>query len=1390
MASESVELTALPPSSVTNDNENNAATTDTPAHQPQNEKKDHMAVNVDGAAGGTGASTAATNSPYLLAGTPADGSSSALEGFQEEEFGNKVEAVKMRKIKFQELFRYASSTDYILMGVGILCAVVAGAAFPLTTVLFGQLINVFAAPPYPYDAESHDQAFNDAYHQRWQADLISQVNTYTVYFLYLAIGTFVTTYIYMCTFVAAGENMSHRIREQYLKSVLRQDIGWHDSQGAGEVATRITSDMLLIQDAISEKVPIAASQVFTFMAAFVIAFYRSWRMTLVLLSVIPLIVASIAVMNILSSRLQARILNLYSAAGTIAEEAISSVRTVVAFNAQDKLGGRYAKELGGARDWGVKKSAVTGLGLGLLFMWIYLAYSLAFFYGGQLLDRNQIDAGTIVNVFFAVLIGAFSMGQIAPELQAFAFGIGAGSKIFMTLDRKPEIDTENTGGVKMDEETVKGRIELKDVEFTYPARPDVKILKGISLSIEPGSTVALVGQSGSGKSTIIQVNPLLADVIRLLTSSGAQLIERFYDVTAGVVTFDNVNVKDFNLLWLRQHIGLVSQEPTLFEGTVADNVAQGLIGSPLDTSDPVARLELIKDACRKANAHDFIELLPQGYGTQVGERGLLLSGGQKQRIAIARAIIKNPRVLLLDEATSALDTTSERVVQAALDNASKGRTTIVIAHRLSTIRNANLIVVMARGEIVEQGTHDELVEANGMYKKLVEAQHLNQIENEAKVKAAIEAGEVVEEGDAVEPIAADADAKSEKKSLRKASNPSLRPSSLRRSTKGDAELGEKPSSRLSLWYVVKEVYKLNLPEWKFTLLGLVSATIAGLVIPFFAIAFSHIIEAFSEIDVEDRRNKINFWAAMFVVLAAVTALTNVLQNASFGLANEYLTERVRQKLFHSILHQDISYFDDEDHSTGVLTSGLSIDAQKIQGAAGVTLGTALQLCATLFGGLIVAFYYGWALALVGMCIIPVLVLAGAFRAMVLSFYAEKAKKSYERSAQVACESVAAIRTVQSLTREKKVHDGYLDLLEGPLKDGYRNAFINTILYAISQCANFLGNALVFWFGGQLIAYHGYSIQNFFVVFIAVIFGSVSAGRIFAFVPDLTKAKSAGETVLTIIESQPSIDVRKKVGDKVDPAVIEGHIQFNSVRFVYPTRPNVKVLRGLNLTVKPGQFVALVGPSGCGKSTTIGLVERFYDPIEGSLTLDGKDIRTLNLKDYRDAVGLVSQEPNLFDISIEENIAFGCDVNPSFEEIVQAATDANIHSFIMTLPEQYKTKVGLKGSQLSGGQKQRIAIARALVRKPKVLLLDEATSALDAESEKVVQEALDKASKGRTTIAIAHRLSSIQNADVIYVLKDGVVAESGTHQELYNQRGLYYELVIQQDLDKKKKKKDE
>ncbi|ORX80635.1 multidrug resistance protein MDR [Basidiobolus meristosporus CBS 931.73] len=1232
-----------------------------------------------------------------------------------------------KKVSFIELFQFATTFDWMLMSLGIVCAVATGAAMPLMTIIFGNLINVFLVSPDDFATALEREDF-----------IKGKINEFSLYFIYLAIGVAIAAYTYMSCWIWAGERQTRYIREQYLAAVLRQEIAWFDGLGAGEITTRITNDTHLIRDGITEKVPHTVSYLSTFIAAFVVAFTRNWPLTLVLCCIIPMIAICIGILSVFSTKYAKRALDFYSISGTLAEEVISSIRNAVAFGQQRKLATMYSKNITDAKRESIKKEIFNGVGVAAIFFIIYAAYSLAFYYGGKLITQGKLDAGGVMNVLFAVIIGAFSLGNIGPNIQAFSLAQGAAEKLYSVIHRVPIIDSSSEDGVQPDTKT-KGTISVQGVSFHYPSRPNITVLNDVSFSVQAGKTVALVGPSGSGKSTIIQ------------------LLERFYDPIQGEIQLDGLPIDQYNIHWLRRQIGLVSQEPTLFKCTVAQNIAHGLVGTPHENCSEEKKMELIIEACKISNAHNFIMDLPQQYDTQVGERGFLLSGGQKQRIAIARAVVKDPSILLLDEATSALDTQSEGIVQQALERASAGRTTIVIAHRLSTIHNADDIIVMDKGKIIETGTHASLLNTNGVYRKLVELQKI-------KDQGQEHTGPIY----TTDP-----------------SRPELKEDDIRHIPTNNSiystdnkgiEAGVE--QKYSFWYVVYRVFSLNMREVGFICGGLFGAIVSGSIHPIYAIVFSQIMKVFAkpEVDIDD----MNFWSLIFLVIGIVSFFAQLIQVSFFGISGERLTERIRNMLFASIMRQEIGWFDRENNSTGALVSALATDATNVQGMSGSTLGTVLQALVTIIVGFIVALVYGWQMTLVVMVGIPVLIGAGIVEMRLYMDFQDDTKAIYEKSAQLACEAASSIRTVASLTREQDVSHAYHVRLEEPHKACKKNAFVTSLIFAGSQSVIYLINCLAFWYGGKLFAEGKYTEEQFFVVLMAVVMGAQSAGNTFAFVPNIGKAKKAASCIIALLDREPLIDTWKDMGKRVDQ--IDGHVELKNVRFRYPTRPEIPVLRGLNLTVKPGQFAALVGPSGCGKSTVIGLVERFYDVLSGSVLLDGEDIRGTNINDVRKHIALVSQDVTLYDMSIRENIGFGLvDRVPSQTEVEEAAKKANIHEFILGLPQGYDTQLGNKGSQLSGGQKQRVAIARALIRNPKILLLDEATSALDAESEKVVQTALDNAAKGRTTIAVAHRLSTIQRADVIFVINNGVVAEQGTHEELLALHGQYHSLVYQQNM---------
>ncbi|KAH8104691.1 P-loop containing nucleoside triphosphate hydrolase protein [Cristinia sonorae] len=1273
-----------------------------------------------------------------------------------------VQTTKSKEItpaSFTSLFRFSTKFELFIDFIGLIAAFAAGAAQPLMSLLFGNLTQDFVKFQRVLAMAQAGDADAQTLLPQAAADFRHTSAKDASYLVYIGVGMFACTFIYMYIWVYTGEVNAKRVREKYLQAVLRQDIAFFDDVGAGEVATRIQTDTHLVQQGISEKVALVVNFLGAFLVGFILAYSRSWRLALALSSILPCIAIAGGVMNKMISGFMQTSLKHVAEGGSLAEEVISTVRTAQAFGTQRVLSDLYDSHTRNAFVADMKAAAWNGGGLAVFFFIIYSAYALAFYYGTTLINQGHADAGIVINVFLAILIGSFSLALLAPEMQAITHARGAAAKLYDTIDRVPTIDSASDEGLKPDQ--CVGEITLENVKFNYPSRPDVPIVQDLSITFPAGKTVALVGASGSGKSTVIS------------------LVERFYDPLSGTVKLDGNDLKTLNVKWLRSQIGLVSQEPTLFATTIKGNVAHGLINTPHEHLPEDEKFKLIKEACIKANADGFISNLPDGYDTMVGERGFLLSGGQKQRVAIARAIVSDPRILLLDEATSALDTQSEGVVQNALDKAAAGRTTITIAHRLSTIKDADRIYVMGGGVILESGTHNELLQdINGPYARLVAAQRLRdsrpqQEDTDDDTAASGEGDEDIEKKAEDEvPLGRTQSRKSQR---------SLASEALEQ--KRQDKEGQK--KEYSLVYLFYRMGLINRDGWKKYIFGSLAAILTGMVYPAFGIVYAKGIGGFSLLDPNARRHEGDRTALWFFIIALGSMVTICIQNFMFASSAAELTNKLRSLSFRAILRQDIEFFDKDENSTGQLTSSLSDHPQKINGLAGVTLGAIVQAVATLIGGFIIGLIFAWQLGLVGIACTPFLVSAGYIRLRVVVLKDQKNKKAHEASAQLACEAAASIRTVASLTREEDCCNIYSKSLEEPLKVSNRSALWSNLVYALSQSMAFYVIALVFWFGASLVSRQKISTFQFFIGLMSTTFASIQAGNVFSFVPDVSSAQTSASDIITLLDSRPEID--SEGTDGKTPQNVVGRIRFEGVHFRYPTRPGVRVLRDLNLTVEPGTYIALVGASGCGKSTTIQLIERFYDPLAGTVYLDDQPIQDFNVSEYRKQIALVSQEPTLYAGTIRFNILLGA-VKPhdqvTQEDIETACRNANILEFIQSLPNGFDTEVGGKGSQLSGGQKQRIAIARALLRNPKVLLLDEATSALDSNSEKVVQEALDSAAKGRTTIAIAHRLSTIQNADCIYFIRDGAVSESGTHDQLLALKGGYYEYVQLQALSKK------
>ncbi|KAI3967748.1 hypothetical protein MKW92_032694 [Papaver armeniacum] len=1219
----------------------------------------------------------------------------------------------MRKYSMMSsIFMQADSTDILLMVFGFLGSVGDGFGTPLLLLVTSKFMNNLGV------GSSVDPLL-----------FVHNMNKNAVTLMYMACGWWVACFLEGYCWSRTGERQTTKMREKYLQALLRQEISYFDLKSSTsantttEVITNVCKDSLIIQDVITEKVPNFLMNCATFLGSYVTAFVLMWRLALVgfpflLLLIIPGLMYGRILMSI-SKKMREE----YSKAGSILEQAISSIRSIYSFVGEDKTITEFSNALNVSVKLGFKQGLAKGLALGSVSV-TFAIWSFVSWYGSRLVMYHGAQGGTVFAVGAALCSGGLSLGAALSNLKCFSEACSAGERILEVIMRIPKIDSDGIEGKILP--SISGSIEFKNVEFSYPSRPETLILKDFNLDIEAGKTIALVGGSGCGKSTVIA------------------LLQRFYDPLDGEILIDGIKIHEFQLKWLRAQMGLVSQEPALFATSIKENI---LFGKENATMNEVI------DAAKASNAHSFINQLTEGYHTQVGERGIQMSGGQKQRIAIARALVKAPKILLLDEATSAMDLESERTVQEALDKASLGRTTVIVAHRLSTILNADRIAVIQDGHVMEMGSHQELLELeNGLYSSLLRTQEMTDKRSTVHWESP--------NGNSMPRVSGSMSQSNSKNSL------------VRR------DLDEDNDSRNCLgtpafWRLLA----LNQPEWKQTIFGCVSSIFCGAVQPLYCLVMAHMIFIYFLNNHNEIRVKTTIYSCIFVGLVVFSFVVNLCQHYNFAVMGECLVRRIRERMLSKILTFEVGWFDQDENSSGAICSRLDKDANMVRSLVGDRMSLIIQTSSSVIIACTMGLIIAWRLAIVIMAVQPLIIICFYARRVLIKSMCNNSTKAQNQSCKLAAEAVANIRTITSFSSQSRIIEIFREAQLGPQRENIRQSWIAGLGLGFSQSIITLSWALNFWYGGKLVFEGEITTKSFLEVFMILI----STGRVIAeagsTTSDLAKGSDAVGSVFRVLDRHTSIEPEKPDGYQLDAFL--GQIEFHDVHFAYPNRPSLFVFNGFNLCIEAGKSTALIGRSGSGKSTIISLIERFYDPSQGVVTIDSLDIKSYNLRSLRKKMGLVCQEPMLFSGSIRKNILYGADCDKIGEiEMINAARAANAHDFVVALPDGYDTFCGDRGIQLSCGQKQRIAIARALLKNPKVLLLDEATSALDTQNEKDVQEALYHLMENRTTVVVTHRLSSVQNCDLLAVLEQGQVVEKGSHSVLMDKgpNGHYYSLV--------------
>ncbi|PYH97178.1 putative ABC multidrug transporter [Aspergillus ellipticus CBS 707.79] len=1258
---------------------------------------------------------------------------------------NHPDADSMSARNYLRILSYgARNGGLVAIILGLLCAMGSGIALPLMNIVFGKLVGTFNQYFIPGTGVS-EQAFK------------STVNQDSLYIVYLFVGKFVLTYVSMFSFRLVSLHASAALRLEYTEALFAQPISELDKMPVGTITNAITGLSNTIQQSVSDRLAVLFQALALLISAYAIAFSYSWALTLVTSAALLFIVLGYSITVPFLVKAQQSMDQADGQHASVAAEVFGSIRTVFALGAEAPLSRKYIQWTQEAQRRGLRISTVVGVHLALLFFALYCSFALAFWYGLKLYrDGHLANINTVITVFFSVLIVVGILGNIANPLMIIAKAISASGELFSMIDS----ERVPANGLRDSEAADQADIIFQNVTFAYPTRPDAKVLKDFSAHIQKGKTTALVGASGSGKSTVVA---LIEQWYRLANGHDCE----FQD-SPGNIFVGRHSINDLETRWWRSRIGLVQQEPFLFNDSIYNNVSFGLIGSELENETEAKKMELIVQACKEAFADDFIQRLPEGYSTIVGEGGITLSGGQRQRLAIARSIVKRPPILILDEATSSIDVRGEMIVQAALDRVSINRTTIMIAHRLSTVHRADHIIVMKEGAAIEEGSHVELIAQRGAYYSLARAQQLDPVSELA-------------EGERDEHDSPKDGPQAENYPINEADD-----------TQDNIDTETTVDGKIGFLKSVVIILREQSNHWVLYTLTLMGALGAGAGFALQSWLVARLVQVF-QLTGQKLAGAANFWSLMFFVLALSMAVCYFVVGMASNSISMFVASTYRQEYFLHLLRKPVCYFDADTNSSGSLVSRLSVDPKQLQELFGPTGAFPLISVFNVTGCIAISFAFGWKLAAVTFfAAMPFLFFAAFMRIRYEIMFEAMNAEVYANSSKLIMESIKGFRTVTALTMEDNIVQRYSALLKDQREKAVRKAWLGTLVYAFSDSVELCAMALTFWYGGQLLASREYGTVTFFVVYIAIIQGGQSAGQFFSFGPNIAQAKASASRILT--ERATLDDVfPQSLTEKLpfDPS-IGADIEFRGVTFQYPTRPTPTFLE-LNLSIPSGGFVALVGASGCGKSTIISLLERFYDPTGGAILLGGRDIRSIELSSYRRALSLVAQEPRIFGGTVRDNLLLGLET-PAEEltdAMIQACKDAEIHDFILSLPEGYSTELGVNAqSSLSGGQKQRLCIARALLRKPRLLLLDEATSSLDSHSERAVQGAMERlaAKRDMTIIAVAHRLATIRKADVIFVFGENStgqgsdILEMGRHDDLLRRKGMYWQMCQAQALD--------
>ncbi|KAL3780127.1 hypothetical protein HJC23_001316 [Cyclotella cryptica] len=1267
------------------------------------------------------------------------------------------------KVSLSTMLSFSTPKEKALMSVGILMATIAGFGIPVWLILLARALDAFSNMAVVIEISGGTNSLMD--------ELRQELNKLCIGFAVVGLISLVCGFAYVSLWTYTGEQQALRIQKEFVRACLNQDAAWFDKNDRDTLPTKMGTSLMHISNAIGRQVADVYANGISSAGCLAVSLLLNTPLALIMLCAVPIAFIILALFNTCIRRVKKRSASEMASAGGIATEVLAGIKTVSSLCAQQHFKEKYESHVNASAKFSIRATVLSSLLAGITGALFYITYTVAFVVGTEQVISGmsmpviiqcylssqpncRVTGAAVMCCIYGVILCVTYFGLMGPGLSVINLGRSAAVDVFDTLLRHPAIDPSSKDGKKLD--FFEGFIEFRRVFFSYVNNQNKPIFQDFNLKINAGQSIALVGPSGSGKSTI------------------ARLLLRFYDPNAGEIIVDGKSpITSFNVSWWRRQIGYVAQEPILFPGTIRENIALG------NFSENAVTFEEVINAAKLACAHEFIIDLPSGYDTVYEGTSVQLSGGQMQRIAIARALLRNPRILILDEGELVSIYTSNTYSSLKfLRNSRKFRvphilqkkkiTTITIAHRLTTIIDSNVIAVINNGSIAELGDHGTLYrKENGIYRSLCESQGIKASNGAEQIPSPldsslddgtlrvsypfrnVEASSPIAEGELIPNKAVDPE----------------------HDTSGPDEYEEVdvPTARMStVWsYLGADVL--------YATMGIIGSGGVGALSPCESILTAQIVTNFYVVPTDDMLEVNLKYIYKFLYFALASLIANLMVGIGLSRSGSNLGKKLRNIAFSAMLERSIGWFDDAENTTGELTKILSADAEAVESLTGLPLGFRIRVLASILTGVCVALAYSLQIGLVAIACIPIIMAAGLLQVCC----AKRKFRSNNKGASpptIMEQGLRGISSVQAYNLESKVGDDYEKALMPECADKVKTGMIAGFVFGFSQFAIFLSFAVIFYVGTEMLVNMELYFADFFTALLSVMFGALGASQVSADFNNRARGMISAARIFSVLDG-PSDGTGDDEGAIVP---INGNLEFTSVQFAFPSRPNRMVYTEMSLDVAQGESIGLVGRSGSGKSTILQILLRFYEITGGSAKLDGKELSSFNVNNLRRQIGYVGQLPVLFNGSVRYNILLG-NPNATEDEIISAAKAANAHEFIMNLPQGYDSEVGPGGSMLSGGQKQRIAIARGIIRDPKILVLDEATAALDNESQKLVQLALDEIqdAQPRTTLTVAHRLLTVKHCNKIAFLGDGRVLEIGTHAELLAMKGHYYNLWCMQ-----------